>query len=355
MDPSLQPRIIAALTVLVIAQAACGHRPATVPPPTPASTPATGRAMPTSTLPVASAPASATPARTLADPAPVERIGPAELTPHLDALQRLADAHGGDRVTGSAGFDAATAYVAGVLEAAGYRVERRRFSLDGRTGSNLLAERPGASAETVMLGAHLDTVAGSPGLNDNGSGVAAVLAIAEALAELPTPQRTVRLAFWDAEEGGPLGSRAYVASLAPGERADVVAYLNLDMIGSPNGVRLIYDEAAAAPGSDRLTDRLVAALESHGLAWEPIDLEGDSDHGPFVAAGIPTGGLFSGGIEPVTDAQAARFGATADAPADACSHRPCDTLDNVDAGAAAELATAAARVLAEVAAEGPAG
>jgi Zn-dependent M28 family amino/carboxypeptidase len=125
-----------------------------------------------------------------------------------------------------------------------------------------------------------------------------------------------------------------------------VAYLNLDMIGSPNALRLVYDEPDAAEGSDAITDAFAAHFDAAGLPWEPIDLDGDSDHGPFTDAGIPTGGLFSGGIEPVTDAQAGRFGATAGVPADPCSHRPCDTIDNVDPGTLEVMARAAASVLA---------
>jgi aminopeptidase S len=275
-----------------------------------------------------------------------EAITPAALSEHLAALQAIADAHGGSRATGMPGFEASAAYVETALGGAGYVVERHSFDAAGTPSASLVVERPGAGGEVVMLGAHLDSVAAGPGINDNGSGVAALLVIAERLAELPAPRRTVRFAFWGAEEGGPFGSTAYVAALEPAERRDIVAYLNFDMIGSPNAIRLVYDEAGAAPGSAALTHLFATALASAGLAWEPIDLEGDSDHGPFTGAGIPTGGLFSGGIEPVTDAQAAAsFGAIAGEPADACSHRACDTIDNVDLATLDEMADAIAAVL----------
>ena len=266
---------------------------------------------------------------------------------HLEALQAIADDHGGQRATGSNGFDASVEYVAGVLASAGYAVERQRFDADGVASVNLLAEL-GGGAEVIVLGAHLDSVVAGPGINDNGSGVAALLVIAEQLHELPTQHRSVRFAFWGAEEGGPFGSAAYVDSLGPAALARIAAYLNFDMLGSPNAVRFVYDEAGAAPGSRDLTNLISATLEEAGLAWEPIDLEGDSDHGPFADAGIPTGGLFSGGFEPVTDAQAAAHGARAGEPADACSHRACDTIDNVDLATLEELARAVARVLVEL-------
>ena len=119
---------------------------------------------------------------------------------------------------------------------------------------------------------------------------------------------------------------------------------------SPNPVRFVYDELTAAPGSAGLTDAFAAAFDAAGLAWDAIDLGGASDHGPFAAAGIPTGGVFSGGIEDVTPEQAERHGATAGLPSDACSHRACATLDTVDPEVAARIARIGAAVLVELAA-----
>jgi len=263
------------------------------------------------------------------------------LREHLEAFQRIADNHGGNRASGTPGFDASAMYVVERLETFGYEVERRDFN--GAT--NLIADRAGTVSEVVMIGAHLDSVLAGPGINDNASGVAALLVIAESLAAAPPPERTTRFAFWDAEEGGPFGSPAYAAALAPAELSRIVAYLNLDIIGSPNALRFVYAEANAAPGSDAVTQRFAAYFESLDLPWSPVDLEGDSDHGPFVRAGIPTGGLFSGGIEPVTDEQADNFGAIADMPADACGHQACDTLANVNMTTLHEMTLAVAHVL----------
>jgi aminopeptidase S len=307
---------------------------------------------PTSTFPTPTSASGPTTAARLTADALADRIDPDALEGHLVALQAIADAHGGHRATGSTGMAASLTYAAQALRDAGYRVERHPFAVAGVEGTNLVAERPGSDPGVVMLGAHLDSVAVGPGINDNASGVAAVLAVGGALAELPVPERTIRLALWDAEEGGPFGSRAYVDGLTSLERDRIVAYLNLDMIGSPNAVRLVYAEADAADGSEAVTDAFAAYFDARGLPWEPIDLDGDSDHGPFVDAGIPTGGLFAGGIEPVTDAQAGRYGATADLPADACSHRPCDTADNVDRETLELMARAAASVLALLSTDG---
>ena len=230
------------------------------------------------------------------------------MLPHLEALEAIAlrdPLAQGNRATGTLGLDNSASYVGRTLRLSDYFVETLEFETGAAEGRNVIAELGGTGDGVIVIGAHLDSVVAGPGINDNGSGVAALLALADRIRELPRPVRTIRFAFWGAEEGGPFGSTAYVASLEPDELAEIGAYLNFDMIGSPNAIRFVYAEADAAPGSERLTRAFAAYFDDRDLPWAPIDLEGDSDHGPFTAAGIPTGGLFSGGIEHVTADQAA--------------------------------------------------
>jgi aminopeptidase S len=348
-------RSASAAGLVVLLCVACASGAATPPTTQPPVTPTGASLTPT----IAATPDPTSPATTAA-PSPLVELTPTLLVDsidsrlaeqHLATFQAIADRHG-SRANGSPGYAQALAHVVGRLDALGYRVVLRPFSLDGVAGTSVIAERAGSGEEVVMLGAHLDGVAGSAGMNNNGSGVTALLVIAEALIDLPQPGRTVRLAFWDAEEGGPFGSRMYVESLTAAERERVVAYLNLDVIGSPNPLRLVYEEADAPPGSAGITELFAAYFDALELPWEPVDLGGSSDHGPFAAAGIPTGGLFSGGIQPVTEAQAARFGAVAGAPADPCTHAACDTLANVDRTTLLEMTRAAAHVLAVLATGG---
>jgi aminopeptidase S len=267
---------------------------------------------------------------------------------HLEQLQRLADEHDGNRAAGTAGYDASVDYVAERLEAAGYVVERPAFPLPAGQGTsvNLIAQLPIAgNPEVVMLGAHLDSIVGGPGINDNGSGAMTLLVLAERLAEFDPLMQTVRFAFWGAEELGQVGSAAYVASLDRAERQRLATYLNFDIIGSTNHVRFVYDDQGAAPGSAAITQLFASYFEAEGLAWEPIDLAGKSDHAPFSLAGIPTGGLFSGGREDKTDAQAAAFGGTAGEPADPCSDRACDTIANVSDEVLEQMADAIAHAI----------
>ncbi|HEX2221661.1 MAG TPA: M20/M25/M40 family metallo-hydrolase [Candidatus Limnocylindria bacterium] len=299
----------------------------------------------------ASPPAAAPEPPALTSEALRDAISAADIRPRLEQLERIAAANGGNRAAGTAGYDASVDHVTAGLEAVGYRVERQPFTFaHGAAGQvasvNLVAERPGVEgARVLMLGAHLDSVPERAGINDNASGSMMLLALAEGLAQLAQPEHTVRFAFWGAEEPGLYGSSAYVDSLTVVERERLIAYLNFDMVGSPNYIRFIYDDRAAAPGSSEITRLFADHFESAGLAWDTFDLSGKTDHAPFAAARIPTGGLFSGGGELKTDAQAAAFGGTAGVPADACDDAACDTTANVNDAALEELSDAAADAL----------
>ena len=202
-----------------------------------------------------------------------------------------------------------------------------RTELPASTFRNVVAQ-VGDGPRVVMVGAHLDSVFDGPGINDNGSGVAAVLEIARALAAEGVPDGwAVRLALWGGEELGSLGSRDYAASVGD----EVEAYINLDMAGSVNGATLVYDEPGAATGSEEITTAFEAALEARGEPFESVDLGGSSDHFGFVQAGIPTGGLFAGASATGSASQPGAGGGGGPAP-DPCYHIGCDDLDNVDVG-----------------------
>jgi Peptidase family M28/PA domain len=207
---------------------------------------------------------------------------------------------------------------------------RVRLAVDAvserRVDENVIAEtRAGSGERVVMAGAHLDSVPAGPGINDNGSGVAALLEAAEALAQ-QSPGSRVRLAFWAGEELGLYGSRRYVRSLPAPERNRIAAYVNLDMIGSPNAVREVYDDA---PPIARALQR---ALTRPAVRRQ---MGGSSDHAPFRRAGVAVGGLYTGAAERAPDGE----------PRDPCYHRPCDTIDNVERGLLLETARAATEAL----------
>jgi Zn-dependent M28 family amino/carboxypeptidase len=201
------------------------------------------------------------------------------------------------------------------------------------TGTNVIAETPGGDpSRTVVVGAHLDSVPAGPGINDNGSGSAAILEIAEVYAaQQRTPRNKLRFMWYGAEEIGLVGSTKYVESLTQDQKDDILAMLNFDMIGSPNFARFVYDgDGTAGPegptGSGFIEDVFVDYFASQGLFNEPTAFDGRSDYGPFIADGIPAGGLFTGAEQPKTEEQVAIYGGIAGAQYDPCYHDVCDTF-----------------------------
>ncbi len=251
------------------------------------------------------------------------------------------------------GNDLATALEAGSVEV---RVVVDA-SIVSETVTNLLAELDvGDPDQLVVVGAHLDSVTAGPGINDNGSGTAFVLAAAQAAAatELSTTRR-IRWALWGAEEVGLVGSDYYVSELSSAELGRHVANLNFDMIGSPNGGRFIYDGDGSATGyagpagSDGIEALFEEFFDAQGLSHAPTAFDGRSDYGPFIWAGIPAGGLFSGAEVRKSSSEEELFGGVAGVPLDECYHQSCDTRYNLDETLLFEMSRAAAYVTHQVA------
>jgi Zn-dependent M28 family amino/carboxypeptidase len=139
----------------------------------------------------------------------------------------------------------------------------------------------------------------------------------------------VRFALWGAEEAGLLGSEHYVRQLSRTDRDAIALYLNFDMIASPNGGPFVHDGTGIDPVSAAVTHDVTAFLRDRGDGPELTPFDGRSDYAPFLAAGIPAGGLHTGAEGILTEEQAARWGGTAGAPHDPCYHQACDTLDNI--------------------------
>lgn len=204
------------------------------------------------------------------------------------------------------------------------------------TTYNVFAESKGGDPNNVvMAGAHLDSVNAGPGINDNGSGSAALLEVAEQMAKVK-PRNMVRFAWWGAEESGLVGSTYYVNNLPQAEKDKITLYLNFDMVGSPNHVFFIYDGddsdvVGAGPGpagSPEIEKTFEGFFNMKGLPFKGTDFSGRSDYGPFIATGIPSGGLFTGAEGIKTAAEAAIWGGTAGAAYDPCYHLACDTYAN---------------------------
>jgi hypothetical protein len=208
----------------------------------------------------------------------------------------------------------------------GDRIQLDVDSTAGRgTTQDVIAEIGPSSGPVTMAGAHLDSVPDGPGINDDGSGVAALLEVARTFG--PRPPGRVRLGFFGAEEEGLIGSRAYVRSLSAGQRREIHAYLNFDMLGSPNSIAAVYSD-----GDPRLGRLLRRARPGRERA---VLVGNRSDASAFQEGGVPVNGLYSGAEETGPGGR----------PRDPCYHLPCDTFANVDMGSLLPMARAAARAL----------
>ena len=233
-----------------------------------------------------------------------------------------------------------------------------RLAVDATTTPNeeinVIADSvKGDKDRTIVVGAHLDSVAEGPGINDNGSGSSGILEIAEQIAKLPeNPRNRVRFAFWGAEESGLVGSTAYVTEqVANGKIGQIEANLNFDMIGSPNFARFVYDgdlsdsappPSGAPAGSGQIEALFNRFFDRQGQAYLPTAFDGRSDYGPFIANGVAAGGLFTGAEGIKTAEQEAVFGGVAGLAFDPCYHQACDTFFNLSYPALDQMSDAAA-------------
>ena len=209
------------------------------------------------------------------------------------------------------------------------------YEAEQRAAYNVLAETDhGNGHNVVMAGSHLDSVQEGAGINDNGSGSAALLETAIQMAKVK-PANKVRFAWWGAEEEGLLGSEHYVGQLSDEAADDIALYLNFDMVASPNYMFGIYDGdnsgGTAAPGfipegSAQIEDVFEQFYVDRGEPSQDSEFSGRSDYGPFIAVGIPAGGLFTGAEVPKSAAEVLLYGGVAGAQYDPCYHRFCDNL-----------------------------
>ncbi|MEX5259311.1 M28 family metallopeptidase [Kocuria sp. CPCC 205263] len=192
-------------------------------------------------------------------------------------------------------FRTALDWAEGVLRGLGFATRTQTVALHGGTTQNLIAERPGRGGDgrAVLVTAHLDSInardgatAPAPGADDNGSGVAGVLAVARALRD-HSGARDLRLILFGGEEQGLFGSRHYVAELDQQARERILAVVNMDMIACRNTpAPTVLLEGAAA--SQAVLEELVAAAQAHtGLTAQTSLMPFNSDHVPFLDVGIP--------------------------------------------------------------------
>lgn len=217
---------------------------------------------------------------------------------------------------------------------------------------NVVAQtKTGDTKNVVLVGAQLGSFPRSPGINDNGSGVAALLDAAAALGSQPKIVNAVRFTFWSSDTEAPT---KYVRGLARDQLDDVAMYLSVDMIGSPNAGYFTYDgDQSAQPNPDIPTQSVPAGsaavertlagyLNLAGVRPADMPLSRTADYGPFLAAGIPIGGLTAGSSQRKTEVQARLWGGRAGVPFDPNYGAARDNIDNIDRKALSVMGQAAA-------------
>jgi hypothetical protein len=216
---------------------------------------------------------------------------------------------------------------------------------------NIWCDTEGNEENTIIIGAHLDSVAAGPGINDNGSGSSAILEILKQISAAGfKPVNRIRFAWWGAEEEGLLGSKNYMKTLSPEEHSKVAAGINLDMVGSVNYIPMVgilrsTVYPTAINGSNYITSLFENYLTGIEQPYDYMNLTASSDHWSFIEYGVPAGRITSGAGVIKIEKWRTLAGGMANCPTDPCYHEWCDTTENVSEYAINEFSKAAAKIL----------
>ncbi len=227
-------------------------------------------------------------------------------------VKELADDSYMGREAGTEGADKAAEYIVALLKKWGLKPGASDGAwLQPFAGGmkNVLAvvegSDPKLKGEFVAVGAHYDHIGmikrrcADPinnGADDNASGTAAVLEVAQAFASLKDkdrPKRSVLFAWWSGEEKGLLGSRHFVKNPTV-KLASVVAYLNLDMVGRGTPATIDIEGTGCSPDLKALFEKVNAAKVFWKIKYDVVEVKPDTDHYPFWEAGVPAVEFFSG-------------------------------------------------------------
>jgi Zn-dependent M28 family amino/carboxypeptidase len=223
------------------------------------------------------------------------------------------------------------------------------------TSRNVLAQtETGSTHDVIVVGAHLDSPRDGPGINDNGTGVAAVLETALQLGPLPPVNNAVRFVFWGADEDGFNGAIDYVFGMDRDQLNDIAMYLDFTVLGSPNAGYFTDDGDQSGPpspgigfgdvpdGSAGIERTLGGYLNLAGKRPADMPLSTRSDYHPFMVAGVPIGGMTAGASQVKTTVQARLWGGQAGVPFDPNYQGPRDTVDAVNREALAVMGSGVA-------------
>lgn len=270
-------------------------------------------------------------------PLSISQAIPAEMAENLmvdgDCLLAHVAALGEPRFDGAA-RDRTRRYLWQELERAGWLVTEQPFA----EGVNVVATHPGTdpAAETVILGAHYDSVARSPGADDNATGLATLLEAARLFASLEAP-RTLQLVFFDQEETGLLGSTAFAETVA---LSPVSVAIVLDMVGyacHEPGCQSYPSGLPIEPPSDRGNFLAAIGDQPHSFLLTPFQTQSDPTLPPVFTLAVPQLGALTPDLLRSDHAAFWERGIGAVLLTDTANfrnphyHQPSDTLQSLDA------------------------
>jgi aminopeptidase S len=251
----------------------------------------------------------------------VPHVEVADVMAHLQKLQSIADGADGNRSAGTRGYAQSVDYFAKTLTDAGYQVELPQCTTcTASQDHSIIIDIPGGDPNsTIMFGAHLDSVAEGPGIEDDGSGSAALLQTALTIAKTkPTMTKHLRFAWWADEEQDDDASTFYVKTKGV---KDLAGYINLDMIAAPNaGYFLTFLDSTYGKAMN-------AYLKANNRPAEQMNANCDcADDQPFYEAKVPRTYLAtaSNDEDNMSDEQAKKWEGKAGEPWDPCYHAKCD-------------------------------
>jgi Zn-dependent M28 family amino/carboxypeptidase len=201
--------------------------------------------------------------------------------------------------------------------------------------------KSGDPNHVVLAGGHLDSVPEGPGINDDGSGTALLLTLAQNIARShDKPRQKIRFMWFGAEENGLVGSSYYAANLSQAEVDKIDVMLDYDMLASPNYVRFVYDgdgnaeegNPSGPEGSGKVEQVFDDWFRAQGMQSARVPFDGRSDYVGFTERGIPAGGVFAGAEGVKTAEEEAIYGGAAGAWYDPCYHQICDNLMTILTG-----------------------
>ncbi|KAL5354477.1 hypothetical protein ACLOAV_000566 [Pseudogymnoascus australis] len=224
------------------------------------------------------------------------------------------------------------------------------------TTYNVIAQTIGGDQNNVLhICGHSDSVAAGPGINDNGSGTVSILEIAIQLTKFSV-KNAVRFSWWSAEESGLLGAAYYVSQQTQAELDEQRLVLDFDMMASPNFAYQIYDgdgstyNLSGPPGSAEAENEFEHYFSKIAkLNFTSIEFDGRSDYGPFLEAGVATGGIACGAEGIKTVEEQALFGGEAGVAYDINYHGTYDDIHNLNGEAWIEMTKAIAHMTAKYA------